>query len=262
MVNLGCGMKCLKYLLFAFNFIFWVAGIAVLAIGIWSRIEAKDWDSLLGDDGTIVNASNLMIAAGAFVMLIGFFGCCGAIKQNRFLLILYAILLMLIFILEIAAGIYAYTKKDTVIDKLEENFAKAVMTSYGKTTKSDESLTKGVDWFQEHVKCCGAAKPEEWKGSDWFIAEKAKAANATNLPIVPATCCIDKAADKCNYGAEGGFAALTTIHTKGCVKEGQEYIKDHLWQIGGAGVGIAFIQLFGIVAAILLCRSISEKNNL
>jgi len=43
MVNLGCGMKCLKYLLFAFNFIFWVAGIAVLALGIWSRIEAKDW---------------------------------------------------------------------------------------------------------------------------------------------------------------------------------------------------------------------------
>ena len=59
----------------------------MLGIGIWSRIESKDWDSLLGDDGTIVNASNILIAAGVFVMIIGFLGCCGAIKENRFLLI-------------------------------------------------------------------------------------------------------------------------------------------------------------------------------
>ena len=59
----------------------------MLGIGIWSRVESKDWDSLLGDDGTIVNAANILIAAGAFVMIIGFLGCCGAIRENRFLLI-------------------------------------------------------------------------------------------------------------------------------------------------------------------------------
>ena len=63
----------------------------------------------------------------------------------------YAILLVLIFILEIAAGIYAYTKKDTVLDKFKTEIKEAVKNSYGESSKSDVALTEGVDWFQENV---------------------------------------------------------------------------------------------------------------
>jgi len=259
-MGLSCGMKCAKYLLFVFNFIFWVAGIAVLGVGIWSRIESKDWDSLLGDDGTIVNASNLMIAAGAFVMVIGFFGCCGALKENRFLLVLYAIFLILIFILEIAAGIYAYTKKDNVINELEKNFGKAIKNSYGGTTDSDKSLTAGVDWFQENVNCCGAETVGEWGSSAWYAKQKEGKTLIEKRAIVPTSCCVNKG-DQCNYALDGLYGQLK-LHSKGCVKEGQQYLKDHLWQIGGVGIGIAFIQLFGIVTAFCLCRAISSEGEM
>ena len=63
----------------------------------------------------------------------------------------YAILLILIFILEIAAGIYAYTKKDTVLDKFKTEIKEAVKNSYGESSKSDVALKEGVDWFQENV---------------------------------------------------------------------------------------------------------------
>lgn len=63
----------------------------------------------------------------------------------------YAILLILIFILEIAAGIYAYTKKDTVLEKFKTEITEAVKNSYGGSSKSDEGLTEGVNWFQENV---------------------------------------------------------------------------------------------------------------
>ena len=69
MADLSCGMKCLKYLLFAFNFVFWICGIVIFGVGIWSRIKAKDFDSLLGDAGSMASAANIMIAAGIFVMV-------------------------------------------------------------------------------------------------------------------------------------------------------------------------------------------------
>ena len=58
-----------------------------MGVGIYSRIKSKDWDSLLGNDGTFTSAANLMIASGALVMIIGFLGCCGAWKENKFMLI-------------------------------------------------------------------------------------------------------------------------------------------------------------------------------
>ena len=54
--------------------------------------------------------------------------------------------------LEIAAGAYAYTKKGEVQNELEVNIYKAVNNSYGGTTKSEEGLTKAVDWFQQNVR--------------------------------------------------------------------------------------------------------------
>uniref|UniRef100_A0A8C9P666 Tetraspanin n=1 Tax=Spermophilus dauricus TaxID=99837 RepID=A0A8C9P666_SPEDA len=35
------GTKCIKYLLFGFIFIFWLAGIAVLAIGLWLQFDSQ-----------------------------------------------------------------------------------------------------------------------------------------------------------------------------------------------------------------------------
>ena len=53
--------------------------MAMLGIAIWTKLESKDWDSFFGDDGTMVLVANILIAAGVFVMLLGFLGCCGAI---------------------------------------------------------------------------------------------------------------------------------------------------------------------------------------
>ena len=57
----------------------------MLGVGIWSRVEAKDYDSFLGSGG-LTSAANIMIAAGVFVMIVGFFGCCGALKESKWLL--------------------------------------------------------------------------------------------------------------------------------------------------------------------------------
>lgn len=250
-MGLGCGMNCLKILLFAFNFIFWLLGVALLAVGIWSRVDTGTWDTLL-EDSTILNAANMMIAAGVIVAVIGFLGCCGAMKKSKCMLVSYAVLIFLIFILEIAAGIFTYTKKDAVQQKLSTHLEKAVNNSYGGATESDKALTKSVDWFQQNVKCCGTNAPGDWKKTAWYNkSDKSK--------NVPQSCCIEEKSG-CNSGTVVSLLSAKKIYSSGCVAAGKQFAKDHMWKIGGAAIGIGVIQLFGIVFAICLCKAIGDEE--
>lgn len=257
--DLGCGMKCLKYLLFAVNFIVWVCGIVVFGVGIYSRVKAGDWSDLV-KDVSVVDAANLLIASGAFVMVIGFIGCCGALKQIRPLLVVYIIFLVLIFILEIAGGIYAATKKDAVIESMQKNFQEITDNSYGQKNKADEGLTKSVDWFQTNVKCCGATGPASWSNSTYVKDNKDEmaASNATTYALFPDSCCIKSG---CNMGkSETDYVSVSDVHKLGCVAESKEFLNSHMKELVGVGVGVAFIQIIGIVFAVLLCRAIGQAQ--
>ncbi|KAB0401069.1 hypothetical protein E2I00_019534, partial [Balaenoptera physalus] len=82
-----CGTICLKYLLFTFNCCFWLAGLAVMAVGIWTLALKSDYISLLAS-GTYLATAYILVVAGVVVM--------------------YFILLLIIFLLEIIAGVLAY----------------------------------------------------------------------------------------------------------------------------------------------------------
>jgi len=256
--DLTCGMSCLKYLLFVVNFIVWVCGIVVFGVGIYSRIKAGDWKDLV-EDVSVVDAANLLIASGAIVMVIGFVGCCGALKQLRPLLVIYIILLMLIFILEIAGGIYAAVKKDDVLKSLKTNFQRLMNTSYGqiKDNKANEGYTNSIDWFQENVKCCGSTGPDSWKNTTWTNTNKDNAVNGSDYQLFPKSCC--KSGD-CNMGNGFPVTSNNNIFMNGCVAESEQFLNDHMKELVGVGVGIAFIQIIGIVFAILLCKKIGVES--
>merc|ERR1712024_415780 len=100
---------------------------------------------------------------------------------------MYAIALILIFILEIAAGIYAYINRDDVKEKLKEGLDKAVQTTYLEGTAADEAVRDAIDWFQETLECCGSNGPRDWLTSNW-IKDTAKVGNRK----FPDSCCVDK----------------------------------------------------------------------
>jgi len=227
-------MKCMKFLLFAFNFVFWILGICVMAVGIWTRVEFGDFNSLLGDSGGIESASNILIAAGCMVMIIGFVGCCGAWKENKCLLLLYFLLVLLIFILEIAAGIMAYRNRDKVTDAIKKNMEKAISEEYGQ---SDE-FTKAVDEVQKMLSCCGAHDPSDWKNTTW------KKPAGQEYP------------KSCYEGEDTSKKSFTD----GCVDKLIDYIKKHTLMMGGVGVGIAVVQILGMIFAICLYRSIGYEK--
>ncbi|TRY97032.1 hypothetical protein DNTS_001443 [Danionella cerebrum] len=81
-----CGTICLKYLLFIFNLLFWLAGGAVMAVGIWTLVDKSDYIHLLSSN-TYMIAAFILIGAGAVVVFTGILGCCATIREQKGLLI-------------------------------------------------------------------------------------------------------------------------------------------------------------------------------
>lgn len=246
MGGLSCGMTCMKYLLLAFNFVFWIAGISVLAVGIWSRVAASNYEALMGDTD-VDKAANILIAAGVLVLIIGFIGCCGAVKENKWLLLMYALLVFLVFVLEIAAGVLAYRNRDKMEQEIKKVINNTVFEEYGKADHS--KLTKAIDFTQKHIKCCGASSYKDWKLSYWGNETK-------GMLEVPNSCCKDQDKNNCS----GNPFNVNNIYTNGCIDKMKEWAKEHLIVLGGIGVGIAIIQILGMIFAICLFRAIGYEK--
>uniref|UniRef100_A0A8C7FJU3 CD9 antigen-like n=1 Tax=Oncorhynchus kisutch TaxID=8019 RepID=A0A8C7FJU3_ONCKI len=121
------GMKCVKYLLFIFNFIFWLMGSLVLAVGLWLRFDPETVALLNGDGApdTFFYGVYILIIAGSLVMLVGFFGCCGAIRESQCLLGSFFACLLIIFGAEVAAGVFGFLNKDKIIEDVQNYYIKS-----------------------------------------------------------------------------------------------------------------------------------------
>ena len=58
-----------------------------MSVGIFARVSANNYEGLMDETG-FKSAANILIAAGALVMIIGAIGCCGVMKEKKWLLLL------------------------------------------------------------------------------------------------------------------------------------------------------------------------------
>ncbi|MCI4387165.1 hypothetical protein PGIGA_G00071010 [Pangasianodon gigas] len=153
------GMKCVKYLLFIFNFIFWLLGSLVLAVGLWLRLE-NDTVSLLDSDtapDTFFIGVYILIAAGGLVMLVGFFGCCGAVRESQCLLGSFFACLLIIFAAEVAAGVFGFLNKDTIIEDIQ---------TFYKESAKDSNSTAILTSYHRVLNCCGTSDTQKTQCPD------------------------------------------------------------------------------------------------
>ncbi|KAM8762926.1 CD151 antigen-like [Acanthopagrus schlegelii] len=241
-----CGTICLKYLLFAFNFLFWLAGGVVMAVGVWTLVEKSDYISLLPSK-TYAASAYILVLAGAIVMVTGVLGCCATFKEQRRLLRVYFVLLLCIFLLEILAGVLAYIYYQQLNEELKHNLRETMTQKYQQNTQ--EQITRAVDKLQQEFKCCGSNSSSDWAESVWIRSRDA------NGRMVPDSCC-KTPTELCGrrdhpsniYKVEGG-----------CITKLEKFILDHLKIIGAVGVGIACVQIIGMVFTCCLYRSLKAE---
>uniref|UniRef100_A0A3Q4HJS4 Tetraspanin n=1 Tax=Neolamprologus brichardi TaxID=32507 RepID=A0A3Q4HJS4_NEOBR len=115
----GC-TKCIKYMLFFFNFIFWLAGGVILGVALWLRHDSQTSNLLILQfdnqqaPGTFYISVYILIAVGAVMMLVGFLGCYGAIQESHILIFGFFFFLVILFACEVAAAIWGFMNRDTV----------------------------------------------------------------------------------------------------------------------------------------------------
>jgi len=238
-----CVYKCAKYLLFAFNFCFWLAGAAVLGVAIWVLVDDDISDVVEVADISIYTGSYVLIVAGAVMLIVGFAGCCGAIKESTCLLGLYFTCLFAIFALEVGAAIWAFLQ----FNSLQEGIDKALNET---TTTKPINEDPSYQTVQQNFKCCGTTTL-----CGGFAANIYVNCNCTDTD-------------------DSVCGRPTSEQLKGCVKPGKDiyltpcnealydFVDDHVRLLAGIALGIGLAEVLGMVIAMCLCCKIKDKGDI
>uniref|UniRef100_A0A914WWJ2 Tetraspanin n=1 Tax=Plectus sambesii TaxID=2011161 RepID=A0A914WWJ2_9BILA len=232
------GMTLVKYLLFLFNFIFWLSGIGLVVAGTVIQIKYSQYINFLGDD--FLSAPIVLIACGCVITLLGFFGCCGAIRENYCMTMTFGVLLGVILIVEMAVGIASYVLKDDV-----EQIMKTQMIAGMARYNASEAVGVTLAWnsMQQEFKCCGVDNYTDWRNSTVL--------GDTN--DVPDSCCIQQTADcGVNVRARDWTKANLTIYATGCVGELKDWVVLNVALFGGVACGVACLQVVVLCLACIL----------
>lgn len=227
--------------MFIFNFLFWLCGILILAVAIWIRVSKDDQQIFTnGDSG--VNpyvAVNILIAVGAVIMVLGFLGCCGAVKESRCMLLLFFIGLLLILIVQVAAGILGASFKSEFEQILNTTLHENVDLLSGTDDRA-KSFQTALSKFQEEFKCCGLVNG----AADW----------GNNFQNNYKTCeCADMPESSCVL-YEG-----KTVYKQPCISLIKDLAKKHIIIIIGIAFGLAAIEILGLVFSMVLFCQIGNK---
>ncbi|KAG5212642.1 hypothetical protein JEQ12_015071 [Ovis aries] len=224
----------LKYLLFVFNFFFWVGGAAVMAVGVWTLVEKSGYLGVLASS-TFAASAYILIFAGALVMLTGFLGFGAIIREDRGCLSAYFCLLLAIFLVELVAGVLAHVYYQRLSDELKQHLTRTLAENYMQPGAAE--ITASVDRLQQDFKCCGSNSSADWLQSSYILSPEAEGRR------VPDSCCKTVVA-RC-----GQRAHPSNIYKVegGCISKLEQFLADHLLLMGAVGIGVACLQICGMI---------------
>ncbi|XP_073410459.1 tetraspanin-4 isoform X2 [Dendrobates tinctorius] len=229
-------LQCMKYLMFVFNLLFWLGGCGILGVGIWLAVTQGNFATLSSSFPSL-SAANLLIATGTIVMIVGFLGCIGAIKENKYLLLSFFILLLIIFLLEliVVTLFFIYTDK---IDRYAQQDLKKGLHLYG--TEGNIGLTNAWSIIQTDFRCCGVSNY-----TDWF--------EVYNMSRVPDSCCLE-------FSENCGLHSPGTWWKAPCYDTVKIWLHENLLAVGIFGLCTALVQILGLTFAMTMYCQMAKTD--
>ncbi|XP_042320992.1 tetraspanin-1 [Sceloporus undulatus] len=238
-------MSCftfLKVMMVLFNLAIVLGGGALLGIGIWVSVDSGSFVQMFGPLSSsvlqFVNVGYLLIAIGAVLFVLGFLGCCGAQKESKCLLITFFTIILIIFIVEIAAAVVALVYTSLAETILQGTVTQLLKNEYGKS----KDITTVWNTTMTELKCCGLSNYTDFDNSYYM---------QTHSGDYPSFCCKNK--DPC----DATTAQISNI--PGCFPQLLDAIRQNAGVVGGVAAGICALELAAMVVSMYLYCRLDEK---
>ncbi|XP_044262951.1 tetraspanin-1 [Tribolium madens] len=257
-----CGSCLAKYILCAFNFIIFLAGSVVLAVGIWlavdknsfvglSKIVPSDHVQQFIQPAVIEQGAYILIAVGGFMFIVSFLGYCGALRESQCLLTTYGICLLVILIAEIAVACLTVAYKPKAEEETRK-LLKSTIENYYSPPENKDAVTLMWDHLQANLKCCGVnnytdyRSSTKWTNSGKVIPESCCVLEGDPLKLKPKVpSCVTSPNEVNSYYKQGCFDAL--VH----------WVMIHVDIVIGVAVGLGLLELVGIFLAFCLAKALN-----
>lgn len=249
---MGC-FGFLKAMMFIFNGLIFVAGAALLGVGIWVKVDSgsilgllQKFEGASDELSQLLNVGYLLIAVGAVLVVIGFLGCCGAVRESRCMLLLFFIIILLIFLAEVAGAIVILVFKpvaEKLFKKLGTQAVKSIRMDFG----SNADVTGLWNTTMDTLQCCGFYNYTDFNDSPFY-----KEYNS-----YPSQCC-PKVVGPCVAAAM--FSDVVNKTILGCGPKILTLIDENTVALIAVALGIAALEVFAMIVSMILYCQIGSKR--
>ncbi|KAG7267102.1 hypothetical protein CRUP_022394 [Coryphaenoides rupestris] len=218
----GDCLSCVKYLMFVFNFLIFLGGSFLLGVGVWVLVDPTGFREIVAANPLLFTGVYIVLAMGGMLFLLGFLGCCGAIRENKCLLLFLT----------------------------REYFTKELKRHYQGYNNTDV-FTSTWNAIMNTFDCCGVNSPEDFKESLF------KSRNPNDM--VPAACCQrpGQPGDVAYLAQEQCLTGnMMFRNNKGCYSAVVDYFELYIYVAGASAIVVLTIELFAMVFAMCLFRGI------
>jgi len=211
-----------------------------MGVSIYIRVDPSFADAVNVAGINIYTGSYILIGTGAAMIGIGFFGCCGAMKESACLLGTYFFCLLLVLGVEVGVGAWLFINYGSVESVVTAALSKLDPTEDGYQTN-----------IQKNFKCCGT--DTICGGFDPKTGPVGCECEGSDLCLP-----LDKISE-CNLDASVNKSVV--IYSTTCATALTSFIDQNITLIGGVALGIGLAEILGMMIALYMCCKIRNKES-
>lgn len=276
---MGCLNTASKYFLFLTNFLVFALGLAVLGCGVWVLVDQPSFMNVIDEadkvckeqSGGNVNCDDLksgialyssaayiLIAFSVIAVLISFFGCCGAVKENRCMLGTYFTIILALFVAMLVGAIIGYSGnyEDQIKNPLKETLK---LYDEDKTDAGNAAFRNAFDEIQKELRCCGIDSVKDWQTPS----------NTHNFPDnfnKPVGCCMVKRPngeaiseeEQRTCRSDNGDSGSEKYYFKGCYTAIKDQVSDQRSLVVGLAIGVVVVMFLNMLFSFSMCMMVKN----
>uniref|UniRef100_A0A3B1IM86 Tetraspanin n=1 Tax=Astyanax mexicanus TaxID=7994 RepID=A0A3B1IM86_ASTMX len=222
----GDCLSCIKYLMFIFNFFIFLGGAFLLGVGIWVLVDPTGFREIVAANPLLFTGVYVILAMGGMLFLLGFLGCCGAIRENKCLLLFVSTFLK--------------------PENLRLDYFTKELKTYYQGSNSTDVFTATWNTIMTTFECCGVNSADDFDQQSLFR-------RLYPSRLVPEECC---QRNDLLMNKEECLKGIMQIRNKGCYSAVVDYFETYIYMAGALAIVVLTIELFAMVFAMCLFRGI------